>query len=60
MSERDDLHLAAARYANDRRSASDAYRKKMGQRPLDKDGSIWVAHYEGFRDGMTANQKEKG
>ena len=49
----DELHEKASAYANNRR---DAYLKKMKLRKVEKKTKteldwIWVAHYEGFREG---------
>jgi hypothetical protein len=49
------LHLAAAKYANDRRQEAIDYRIKKGLKSVDTDVGQhkWLAHYEGFRAGFT-------
>jgi len=50
----EELHLKAAAYANKRKKAYLDYVKKGLAEKLSEEmlSWIWVAHYEGYRDGM--------
>jgi hypothetical protein len=54
MSETDELHLRAAKYADRRKEAYLDYLKKGLAEKLSKKmvDWIWVAHYEGYRDAF--------
>jgi len=50
----EELHLKAAAYANKRKETYLNYVKKGSAKKLNKEtiNWLWVAHYEGYRDGM--------
>ena len=57
----DELHEKASAYASNRK---DAYLEKMRKKEVEQQTNtqlnwIWVAHYEGFKNGHIAKLKEK-
>lgn len=54
----EELHLQAAAYANKRKEAYLDYVKKGEKLSEEMLGWVWMAHYEGYRDGMKGGNHE--
>jgi len=59
MEPSEQLHLDAARYATTRREKYDEAVKadRADRRTLEQEQGIWLAHYEGYKEGWTARQE---
>lgn len=56
MAERDKIHVIASEYASARQDATRKYRAETRNIPYTVlvEQTVWLAHYEGFKDGMKA------